>query len=206
MIGPDSANITVYFTDKALQFVAVPDSRLTDTTYIWRDGELSLAKIVKIFETFNRICVCGEDVRERFGRFASSFVRVDAAGGIVRNGRGECLMIRRRNRWDLPKGHVEPGESDEKCAVREIAEETGVAEARIERFLCNTLHAYNVYGKWELKRTAWFLLNSSSGEPLRPQREEGIEEVGWCDAETVARNLRRSYPTIVDVFKKMNDR
>ena len=49
MKGPDSANITVYFTDKALQFVAVPDSRLTDTTYIWRDGELSLAKIVKIF-------------------------------------------------------------------------------------------------------------------------------------------------------------
>lgn len=206
MKGSESANITVYFTDKALQFVAAPDCRFPDTTYVWRDGEVSLAKIVKIFETFNRICVCGEDTAERFGRFASSFVRVDAAGGVVRNGRGECLMIRRRNRWDLPKGHVEPGESDAQCAVREIAEETGVADAEIERFLCNTLHAYNVYGKWELKRTAWFLLKALSDGPLQPQREEGIEQVGWCDDGTVARNLRRSYPTIVDVFKTMDNR
>lgn len=203
---PDSANITVYFTDRALQFLSAPDLPHSDSTFVWREGELSLAKVMKIFETFNRICVCGEDAAGYFGRFAESFARVNAAGGIVRNGRGECLMIRRRNRWDLPKGHVEPGESDERCAVREIAEETGVADAEIERFLCNTLHAYNVYGKWELKRTAWFLLRSSSGESLRPQREEGIEEVEWCDAETVSRNLRRSYPTIADVFRKMNDR
>jgi bis(5'-nucleosidyl)-tetraphosphatase len=29
-------------------------------------------------------------------------------------------------RWDLPKGHVDPGETDEQCALRELREETAI--------------------------------------------------------------------------------
>jgi bis(5'-nucleosidyl)-tetraphosphatase len=36
------------------------------------------------------------------------------------------LLMQHRDRWDLPKGHVDPGESDIECALREMEEETGI--------------------------------------------------------------------------------
>jgi len=36
------------------------------------------------------------------------------------------LLLKHPNRWDLPKGHVDPGETNMECALRELTEETGV--------------------------------------------------------------------------------
>ncbi len=36
------------------------------------------------------------------------------------------LLMRHPTRWDLPKGHVDPGESDLECALRELVEETAI--------------------------------------------------------------------------------
>lgn len=62
-----------------------------------------------------------------------------AAGGIVRDAAGRVLLIERlvmRNgdlahEIRLPKGHVEPGESDEQAALREVCEETGYCGLRV---------------------------------------------------------------------------
>lgn len=42
------------------------------------------------------------------------------------------LLMRHHDRWDFPKGHVDPGESEIECALRELAEETGIKEELIE--------------------------------------------------------------------------
>lgn len=42
------------------------------------------------------------------------------------------LLMQHPDRWDLPKGHVDPGESDLEAALRELEEETGFAESDIE--------------------------------------------------------------------------
>jgi bis(5'-nucleosidyl)-tetraphosphatase len=42
------------------------------------------------------------------------------------------LLMKHRDRYDLPKGHVEPGESDLECALRETTEETGIPASAIE--------------------------------------------------------------------------
>lgn len=42
------------------------------------------------------------------------------------------LLMQHRDRWDLPKGHVDPGESDLECALRELDEETGITADCIE--------------------------------------------------------------------------
>src|ERR1700744_2990753 len=39
------------------------------------------------------------------------FVVAQAGGGLVVNGKGEYLFMFRREKWDLPKGHLDPGES-----------------------------------------------------------------------------------------------
>lgn len=38
------------------------------------------------------------------------------------------LLMEHKNRWDLPKGHVDPGETDMEAALRELEEETGFEE------------------------------------------------------------------------------
>jgi bis(5'-nucleosidyl)-tetraphosphatase len=44
----------------------------------------------------------------------------------------EFLLMRHADRWDLPKGHVDPGESEMECALRELQEETGISAEDIE--------------------------------------------------------------------------
>jgi 8-oxo-dGTP pyrophosphatase MutT (NUDIX family) len=192
----------IFFTDKALILTDTPTEM--EGAVRLPSSELSKANVLKIFETTNSIVVCDEAIEAVKERFFGEFKYVLAAGGVVRNERGESLMIYRNHRWDLPKGHVDGEESDEECAIREIAEETGVEGAKIVRFLCNTLHSFDVYGVWEIKRTAWYELEANTTE-TKPQAEEGISCAKWCSEAEVAENLKATYPTIREVFaaKKM---
>ena len=134
-----------------------------------------------------------------FDRFLAEFKYVEAAGGVVKNERGEVLMIYRRNRWDLPKGHIDAGEDALTAAKREVDEETGVSGLKFVSELCNTLHAYNVYGEWELKCTYWFAFDAQSAVTTA-QTEEDIESAVWCNPKEVDSNLEESYPTIKEVI------
>ena len=42
------------------------------------------------------------------------------------------LLMQHPTRWDLPKGHVDRGETEWECALRELQEETGIVESQIE--------------------------------------------------------------------------
>jgi bis(5'-nucleosidyl)-tetraphosphatase len=42
------------------------------------------------------------------------------------------LLMKHPRRWDLPKGHVDEGESEMQCALRELEEETGIGSTDIE--------------------------------------------------------------------------
>jgi 8-oxo-dGTP pyrophosphatase MutT (NUDIX family) len=67
--------------------------------------------------------------RSESGSAVSDVVR--AAGGLVvrQSERGAEVLVVHRSQyddWTFPKGKVEPGESVEECAVREVEEETGL--------------------------------------------------------------------------------
>ena len=128
--------------------------------------------------------------------------QVDAAGGLVVNGRGECLLIRRNGLWDLPKGHREPGEDIADTAAREVCEETGVQNLQMIRLVCRTDHSYRYRrgGVRYLKHTFWYEFRSDFDGPLCPQTEEGIVEAVWVPRERIAECLKNSYPCIREVF------
>lgn len=59
---------------------------------------------------------------------------IKSCGVLLVKGRPprEFLLMRHADRLDLPKGHIEPGESDLECALREMEEETGIPRQRVE--------------------------------------------------------------------------
>ncbi len=190
----------IYFADKVLSF---SDSHRIEADLTLRASDhepLTRAKIQKFFEKYDSVALFSEDIARVFKCFTEQFVPVVAAGGVVRTPDHRALMIFRNGRWDLPKGHHEAGESIEQCALREVEEETGIRPDAIVRPLCQTLHAYQLFGRWELKRTHWFEMSVSQAAATTPQQEEGIASVAWCTPIEVADHLRYTFPTIRSVF------
>lgn len=91
------------------------------------------------------------------------------------------LLMEHEDRWDLPKGHVDPGESELECALRELEEETGFVEKdlQIDPDFCYE-QRYSVSGarygddrSTKLEKTLRIFL-ASIPEPLEPQLTEHI--------------------------------
>ena len=194
---------SIYFCDtEVIVTTAPPNSQYAildvDTTYV-----ISCAKVVKKVETDKFIAIITPNPEATFNSLKSQFKVVLAAGGVVEGRNGELLMIELRNRWDLPKGHIEAGESEGVAAIREVEEETGVvAEIIGKEPIAVTWHAYNTYGSWELKRTSWWHMRAQSSA-VAPQHEEGISKVAWCTEGEVRERLKKSYPTIKYVVETL---
>ncbi len=101
------------------------------------------------------------------------------------------LLMRLSTRVDLPKGHIEPGETELQCALRELWEETGIAESQVrlvEGFRCAT--KYHVRAKrlgGELvEKTVVYFLGWVVGEPtITPTEHDGYEWMPWPPAKSL---------------------
>lgn len=198
----------IYFTDKPVVFSGeLADAATADACIVRSDGGLLRTKVLKKLEMHNSILIISEDPDKTFQDFTAEFACVEAAGGVVGNGRGAWLMMQRRGRWDFPKGHVEPGERLEQTAVREIEEETAV-RGTVVRPLCRTWHAYYFApnSRWEVKCTHWYELLADGDAVLRPQTEEDIASVVWCTEDEMRQNLENTFPTIRCVARALWER
>jgi 8-oxo-dGTP pyrophosphatase MutT (NUDIX family) len=124
-----------------------------------------------------------------------------AAGGLVRNERGEYLCIYNRQRWTLPKGHVEKGETIEQAATREVCEETGLPQVQLDSKLGASYHTYFEKGRWVLKTTHWFRMQANSEHSLEPQADEQIEAVRWLSKKQWLARAHESYPLNRAIFE-----
>jgi len=127
---------------------------------------------------------------------------VTAGGGIVLNEAGQVLLIYRRGKWDLPKGKQDEGEDIVTCALREVKEETGLQEVRIERKAGETWHIYAQDGKKLLKHTTWFLMHANGAEQLTPQQEEDIEAARWVDRNALTPFIKQAYKAVHEILQK----
>ena len=145
------------------------------------------------------------DLESGWKDFLKSFHTVSAAGGLVLNPNKEILFIFRSEKWDLPKGRIESGESIEEAAIREVEEECGIFNLKLVKPLITTYHTYFQDGL-KLKETFWFLMTSDSEETLVPQLEEGITIAVFKNQTAITDALQNSYKNIelvYDTFLKM---
>ena len=132
--------------------------------------------------------------------FKSHFTIQKAAGGKVLNAHNEVLFIYRFNKWDLPKGKLETGESIEEGAIREVEEECGITNLKIENQLETTYHIFIRKNKTILKITYWFLMKTEFEGILKPQKEEGIEFAVYKSNLEVQKALENTYENIKLLF------
>lgn len=118
--------------------------------------------------------------KKTFGAFKSFFENIKAAGGVVRNQKGEILMIYRLKAWDLPKGKIEKNEKKRAAALREVEEECSISGLKITKKLPKTYHMYDLKGKAIFKTTYWYEMEYIGETLPTPQIEENISEAKWC--------------------------
>ncbi|MDP5230497.1 MAG: NUDIX hydrolase [Cellulophaga sp.] len=137
---------------------------------------------------------------EILNKFTKKIPLVVAAGGVVTNKEGKVLFIYRNDKWDLPKGKLDKGETLEECALREVEEETGVQGLKIENILKTTYHVFKRNGNYKLKEVHWFAMKTSYKGDLVGQEDEGIEKVRWKGPNKIAKALENSYTNIKILF------
>ncbi len=193
----------VYFNDRVILFGNIKKEPLKGKgikTYSY--PEVSINTIWKRFRKNGKIkkaYILGNE-KKILKELINLFNLVKAAGGLVKNAKGEYLLIYRNKKWDLPKGKLEKKETVRVAAKREVEEECGIKGLKIVSPLQETYHIYSLQGKLNLKLTRWFEMNYSGGKTTKPQKEEGIEKAVWVHKKGITKLHKNMYPSIADIL------
>ena len=193
-------SIRLSFAEAELLITPTPPAEEWHCITLTEEETISRAKITTFLGKYNKVALLSPSPRDLFESIAEQFVWIEAAGGVVECDEGDVVMIRRSERWDLPKGHREEGEDYATCAAREAEEETGVEVESVGRLLARTIHCYQLFGRWEMKFTAWYAMRARSRSELSPQLSEGIVCAEWVRRDEIEEKISASFPTIKSVF------
>jgi hypothetical protein len=140
------------------------------------------------------------DIKKIIKTLLSRLKIIKAAGGLVKNGKGEYLFIHRLGKWDLPKGKIEENEKMSEGAVREVEEECGIRVDYLGKKITTTYHTYYMGGKFVLKETEWYDMGVNKSPKLIPQTSEDITEAIWLKKKDIHSITDNTYPLIEEVL------
>ena len=113
------------------------------------------------------------------------------------------LLIRDSYRnWGFPKGHLEQGEQPAEAAIREVAEETGVAALDL-RGEIETIDWYFRFRGRLIHKVCYFFLMETPAAETCPQRAEGITACRWAPYEEAAHLV--SYANARQVLRRAHE-
>lgn len=147
-------------------------------------------------DKYKSVHLIGKDHDSLLEAFLGLLPNVIAGGGKVINKNGKILFIFRNGKWDLPKGKVEPNETIDQTALREVEEETGVQGLIITKPLDITYHIFKRNNDYQIKKTYWFEMYSDYTGEFTPQLKEGITKVKWIGPKKLSKVRENSYANI----------
>ena len=110
----------------------------------------------------------------------------DSAVGIIpvyTNGEETlfCLIQHAAGHWGFPKGHIDPGESEEQTALREAREEAGITDAKLDTSRVFTeSYGFEKNGQQYQKTVRYFLAEVSRTDNVTPDEFKGeIPDMRW---------------------------
>lgn len=221
----------IYINDRPLRLIATKDLEITKqpTSHLTARyiGKVkTLLHYADLLEKgspkVTEVTIHHSDLEQLWTDFKSHYKWVPAAGGVVNlKGTNTFLFIHRRGYLDLPKGKIDPGETIEEAALREVEEETGVSDlsvivprvtdvvaeqigslkSEIGNCKSTTLHTYRTKkGKRILKPTYWYAMETAQID-LIPQSEEDIDWARWMTFESALNGELDFYPSLRCLLK-----
>jgi 8-oxo-dGTP pyrophosphatase MutT (NUDIX family) len=194
-------NYRIYINDKAIIITESAPASSADADQIGTQ-QFDFAKTY--YEVLNSarhtFFIITDDAKAFLKKVIKSVPLIQAAGGLVKNKKGEYLFIYRNDKWDLPKGKLEKGETVRMGAVREVEEECGIEIDKSGDKICKTYHAYIIKGQVVIKKSHWYKMKYKGKAKLVPQLEEGITEARWFDKAHTAEILENTFPSIKEVM------
>lgn len=121
-----------------------------------------------------------------------------SAGGIVFN-KNKVLLTKHsaNHHWGFPKGLIDPGQTPEEAAVREVREEGGI-KAEILGKVGYSKYVYTWEGEKIFKIVTYFLMKYISGDPSLHDWE--MEDASWFSPDEALKTL--SFSQDKTLFKK----
>ncbi|MBM3403500.1 MAG: NUDIX domain-containing protein [Bacteroidetes bacterium] len=200
----------VYIDNRCIHFLKEPPPEISGQEWLLITS--SFSDIKTKFEYFqleyaveNLFIVAPKDLPKVKREFMQMFLPVKASGGLVKNESGQFLFIYRNDRWDLPKGKLEKGESLIRGAVREVMEETGIQNLTVAHKLPTTYHIFYAKGKKYIKTTYWFEMQADKSALLKPQKIENITRVKWFNQAELSLPLNSTYRSVRELFTSYQD-
>lgn len=130
-----------------------------------------------------------------------------SAGIVIFDGARYLLLRYDAGHWDLPKGHVEIGESEHEAALRELQEETGLSAVMVPGFEERIHYVFTKGGKPVKKEVVFFVGKPIGADVVLSDEHNDFAWLAFDDAvkkltfETAREVLRKA-----DAFLKKNER
>ncbi len=196
----------VFVNNRPVILTANPD-KYKDSAFpkVRFENRKQMEKLLSDFEkdeTKTGLILFHYDMDELYYFLRRNSIYIAAAGGVIRNEKGEVLFIFRKGKWDLPKGKIDEGELPVDAAVREVEEECGLKRIKVGERLPATYHTYWEGEKRVLKKTYWFKMVTNYEGKLTPQLEEDITEVRWLKKEEIEIVERKTYRSIQEIIRQ----
>ncbi len=136
----------------------------------------------------------------KFEYSAGAFIYRKSTSGI------SLLLLKKEGRdaYDLPKGHIEKGETAEQAAIREIKEETGLTVQLFNHFHISTHYVFTS-GKEKISKSVKFFISKTNSSKVKISEEHiGYE---WAPIKKAGpmlkhKDLLKILPKVAEYIEK----